>query len=102
MNLKRRPIPLLLAGLALIAAASAGYALSGRNSPSQAQASAAHQAEVAVKNRQVMPFDLERTMHRFTKTGTGGLQTVTAKDPADAQQVKLIREHLAEEAARFS
>jgi hypothetical protein len=40
-------------------------------------------------------------MHRFTKTGTGGVQTVTAKDPADARQVTLIREHLTEEVARF-
>jgi hypothetical protein len=105
MKLKSRRIPLLLAGLAVIAAASTGYALggqNGQNGQSGAQALAARQAEVAAKSRQVMPFDLERTTHRFAKTGTGGLQTVTAKDPADAQQVKLIREHLAEEVARFS
>nr|BFE78375.1 hypothetical protein GCM10020093_009760 [Planobispora longispora] len=29
------------------------------------------------------------------------MQTVTADDPADASQVRLIREHLTEEAARF-
>ncbi|MFG1942654.1 hypothetical protein [Nonomuraea sp. NPDC048826] len=84
-----RRVPLLLAGLAVIAAASAGCAPADR------------QAEVAAKGRQVMPFDLDRTMHRFTKTGTGGLQTVTAKDPADARQVQLIREHLTEEVTRF-
>ncbi|MEQ4720449.1 hypothetical protein [Nonomuraea sp. B19D2] len=99
---KNRRVPLLLAGLAVIAAASAGYALGGQSGQSEAQALSARQAEVAAKSRQVMPFDLERTMHRFAKTGTGGMQTVTAKDPADAQQIKLIREHLTEEVARFS
>jgi hypothetical protein len=102
MNIEKRRIPLLVAGLAVIAAASGGYALGGQNGRSEAQAQAARQAEVAAKSREVMPFDLERTMHRFAKTGTGGLQTVTAKDPADAQQARLIREHLAEEVARFS
>ncbi|GIH81095.1 hypothetical protein [Planobispora longispora] len=57
--------------------------------------------EVAAKGRTVMPFDLDRTTHRFTKAGDGGVQTVTADDPADASQVRLIREHLTEEAARF-
>ncbi|MGP3916897.1 hypothetical protein [Nonomuraea sp. 10N515B] len=102
MILKKRRIPLLLAGLAAIAAASAGYALGGQNGRNEAQALAARQAEVAAKSRQVMPFDLERTTHRFSKSATGGLQTVTADDPADAQQITLIREHLTEEAVGFS
>jgi hypothetical protein len=99
MNLENRRVPLLLAGIAVIAVASAGYALGGQN---QQQAPTARQAEIAAKSRQVMPFDLERTTHRFTKSATGGLQTVTADNPADAQQVRLIREHLTEEAAGFS
>ncbi|MEV0819861.1 hypothetical protein [Nonomuraea rubra] len=99
MILRKRRVPLLLAGLALIGAASAGYLLVGRNEP---QALAARQAEIAAKSRQVMPFDLERTTHRFAKSATGGLQTVTSDDPSDAQQVKLIREHLAKEATGFS
>ncbi|MBG0823281.1 hypothetical protein HS048_21350 [Planomonospora sp. ID91781] len=49
-----------------------------------------------------MPFDLERTTHRFAKSADGGVQTVTSDDPADAEQVALIREHLTEEAAGFS
>ncbi|MFE3448657.1 hypothetical protein ACFXJ8_06930 [Nonomuraea sp. NPDC059194] len=103
MNLKKRRIPLLLAGLAVIGAASAaGYALGGQNGQNEAQALAARQAEITARSRQVMPFDLERTTHRFTKSATGGLQTVTADDPADAQQVTLIREHLTKEAAGFS
>jgi hypothetical protein len=99
MKLESRRIPLLLAGLAVVAAGSAGYVLNGQ---SDQQAHAARQAEIAARSRQVMPFDLDRTTHRFAKTAAGGLQTVTADDPADAQQVKLIREHLAEETAGFS
>jgi hypothetical protein len=60
------------------------------------------QDQVATKGSQVMPFDLERTTHRFTKTATGGVQTVVADDPADADQVRRIREHLTEETAKFA
>ncbi|PZG07478.1 aspartate carbamoyltransferase [Nonomuraea aridisoli] len=103
MKPRKRRIPLLLAGVAVIATAScaAGETKNGPNGQSTAQAPADRQAEIAAKSREVMPFDLERTMHRFTKTGTGGEQTVTAEDPADAQQVALIREHLSEEVTRF-
>jgi hypothetical protein len=48
-----------------------------------------------------MPFDLERTTHRFAKATDGGVQTVVADDPADAAQVALVRSHLRAEAARF-
>jgi hypothetical protein len=48
-----------------------------------------------------MPFDLDRTTHVFAKGQTGGIQTVTADDPDDAEQVALIRSHLREEAAAF-
>jgi hypothetical protein len=48
-----------------------------------------------------MPFDLERTTHIFEPREDGGLQTVTADDPADAEQVRLIQQHLQAEAARF-
>jgi hypothetical protein len=48
-----------------------------------------------------MPFDLDRTTHQFTKTDTGGVQTVVADDPQDTTQVSLIRQHLAEEVDRF-
>ena len=49
-----------------------------------------------------MPFDLTKTRHQFDKKPDGGLQTVTALDPADSTQVGLIRQHLAHEAARFT
>jgi hypothetical protein len=58
-------------------------------------------AEVAARGERVMPFDLERTTHRFQPSAEGGLQTVVADDPDDSDQVDLIRGHLSDEAARF-
>ncbi|MEU8378069.1 hypothetical protein [Streptosporangium sp. NPDC048865] len=117
---RRTPRPAALAVIAaMITAASAGCAADDRSGQprtqaqeqtqtqdqkqdqAQKQAQTDRQAEIAARSRQVMPFDLERTTHRFTGTGTGGVQTVTAKEPADTRQVTLIREHLKEEAARF-
>ncbi|GAB3970978.1 hypothetical protein [Plantactinospora veratri] len=48
-----------------------------------------------------MPFDLDRTTHRFSKTDTGGVQTVVADDPQDTTQIALIRQHLTSEVDRF-
>jgi hypothetical protein len=62
----------------------------------------ARQAEVARRGADVMPFDLKATTHVFTKTGTGGVQQVVAKDADDARQIELIRSHLQEIAGRFS
>jgi hypothetical protein len=59
------------------------------------------QAEVAARGAAVMPFDLERTTHRFTGTDTGGVQTVVADDPTDTGQIDLIRQHLRSETERF-
>jgi hypothetical protein len=63
---------------------------------------AERRADVAAKGASVMPFDLAKTTHRFDKTATGGVQTVTANDPADVAQLQLIRGHLREEAVKFS
>jgi hypothetical protein len=60
------------------------------------------QAEVAERGAEVMPFDLDATMHQFGPAEDGTVQTVVALDPDDEEQVTLIREHLEEEAARFS
>jgi hypothetical protein len=57
---------------------------------------------VAERGAQVMPFDLDATTHVFTKTDHGGLQVVVADDPADADQIALIREHLVQERDRFA
>jgi hypothetical protein len=63
---------------------------------------AARQAEVAERGAEVMPFDLDATTHRFTKTNDGGVQAVTADDPSDEAQVRLIRAHLLEERDDFA
>jgi hypothetical protein len=62
---------------------------------------AGRRAEVAARGPLVMPFDLERTTHVFTPTAEGGEQTVVADDAGDREQVRLVREHLLEEAGRF-
>ncbi|HET6704471.1 hypothetical protein [Amycolatopsis sp.] len=77
------------AAVALGSGCAAGPATSGR------------QAEVAERGASVMPFDLDRTTHRFTKSDTGGVQTVTADDPRDTAQITLIRQHLTAEVDRF-
>ena len=48
-----------------------------------------------------MPFDLSQTLHVFKMTETGGELRVIARDPAAAEQVALIQEHLQHEARRF-
>lgn len=58
------------------------------------------QAEVAKRGQSVMPFDLDRSIHRFRPTPTGGVQQVVSKDQ-DPAQVALIRDHLRREAERF-
>lgn len=67
------------------------------------QQSKAHhrQAEVAKKGAQVMPFDLEKTTHRFEPKANGGLQTVVADNPTDRSQIALIQSHLQTEATKF-
>lgn len=64
-------------------------------------ADAQRQAAVAKLGADVMPFSLKATTHIFTKTAEGGTQRVVAKSAADAQQVKLVREHLREIQAEF-
>lgn len=64
-------------------------------------ADADRQAEVARRGADVMPFSLEATTHVFTKTAQGGKQRVVAKDPRNAQQVRLVRQHLREIEMQF-
>ena len=49
-----------------------------------------------------MPFDLNKTMHMFQDTSTGGVQTVMANQPDDQAQIVLVRSHLRKEARRFA
>ena len=50
----------------------------------------------------IMPFDLKQTQHIFTKTKTGGVQQVIARNPSNTQQVELIRQHLSKISQEFS
>ncbi len=88
---------LLIAGVT-VAALSTGCA---NDSATPAAPTPSRQAEVAERGASVMPFDLERTTHKFTKTDTGGVQTVNADDPQDTAQITLIRQHLTAEVDRF-
>lgn len=88
-----------VAAILVVAGAGTGYVLVIR------QASVApdtRQAEVADRGADIMPFDLERTTHVFADRPDGGIQTVTADQPDDDEQVRLIREHLIGEAAAFA
>ena len=79
-------------GLVLLAAACA----------KRPAATPERQAEVRARAPQVMPFDLAKTHHVFEKLPDGGVQTVSVKDPADTAQIRLVQNHLREEAARFA
>jgi hypothetical protein len=63
--------------------------------------SCTRQAQVAVRGAQVMPFDLEQTIHVFQRLDDGGRQTVTVNDSSNAQQIVLIQSHLQHEADKF-
>lgn len=60
-----------------------------------------HQAEIALRGSQVMPFNLDATTHIFQPLADGGLQTVVADNQTDATQIKLIQEHLKAESHKF-
>lgn len=89
----------LLAALAAVALAHAQGMDHGAHMAAMAQSQ--RQAEVAGRGKDVMPFDLSATLHVFTKTAHGGVQKVVARPGADAQQVRLVREHLKEIEAQF-
>ncbi len=50
----------------------------------------------------VMPFDMSKTEHIFKMTTVGGEQRVVARAPVAGEQVAMIRQHLAHEAAGFA
>ncbi|ALQ51328.1 hypothetical protein [Nitrosomonas ureae] len=56
---------------------------------------------VTERGSHVMPFDLEKTTHIFSKTDTGGIQQVIAKDQSDTEQLSLIRLHLSQITQEF-
>ena len=48
-----------------------------------------------------MPFDINRTVHIFRMTDSGGVQSAIAKDAHDQDQIRLIQQHLRHEAEAF-
>ncbi len=88
---------LRLMGLALVALTAVSACSQGGS-----DANATRRAQVEARGATVMPFDQNKTTHVFHKTTTGGVQRVIAKNPHDARQIWLIRQHLRKEAARFS
>jgi hypothetical protein len=60
-----------------------------------------HQAMVERGSMEVMPFDMNRTMHVFEPTVNGGVQSVIVHD-GDPQQIALVRSHLRKEATAFA
>ena len=58
--------------------------------------------EIAERVAQFMPFYLDATTHTFTDTEDLVVQTVTADDPDDNDQIQLIRAHLREERDKFA
>ena len=82
-------------------AAAAVLAVLGCATPEPSADLAARRVAVAAAGSQVMPFDLDATVHVFETTEFGGIQQVVA-DTGDSRQVALIREHLEAEAGRFA
>jgi hypothetical protein len=58
--------------------------------------------EVQERGSHVMPFALEKTLHVFNKTKTGGIQQVIVKDASDREQIGLVRSHLSQLATHFA
>ncbi len=56
---------------------------------------------ISERGRRVMPFNLDKTIHVFSKSAEGGLQQVLVKDKADSNQIALIRLHLLKIAKQF-
>lgn len=83
------------------AAVSAAVSLILGTAPALADTPPSHQAIVDQRSKEVMPFDLNRTMHVFTPTKDGGVQSVVVHD-GDRNQIGLVRSHLQAEAAAFA
>ncbi len=88
------------ARLIILLMALAIFGCGRQSEESNSTSIATKQAQVVERGRAVMPFDLDRTTHHFTKLPSGGIQQVLSTD-SDPRQIALIRGHLQTEAARF-
>ena len=59
-------------------------------------------SDFAEREREVMPFDLDATLHIFEDTALGGVQRVVSNHSNDTKNIALIRSHLKKEAAQFA
>jgi len=97
--------PLLLVALlavAIVVVVGGVLVVQARRNADGASAVAARQAQIEQNGAQVMPFDQDLTTHQFTKTDTGGVETVTVNDPNDTRQATLIQNHLRHERDLFA
>ena len=69
--------------------------------PASTAAANSRQDEVRQKGAQVMPFTLDKTVHVFDKTDTGGVQRVLVRGHAP-EQLAMIRSHLRDIAKSFT
>ena len=91
LNINLRKITALaMAAVLTLGLGLAQQAMPGMPDPGQAQ-----------RERQIMPFSLEATLHTFTNAVNGGTETVTVKNPKDSKNLALIRKHLQKEAIKF-
>lgn len=87
------------AALALVVAAGLGLAACA-TPPDPAVTD--RQRAVAEVGQDVMGFDLDATLHRFTPTATGGVEEVLARDPGDQDEIAAVRAHLQSESLRWA
>lgn len=90
----KRSITVALAAAALVVGGAIAWSAASGGAPSRQQV-------VADRGAQVMPFSLDATTHVFAPDAQGGTQRVIAKDRGDGDNLRLIREHLREEADAF-
>lgn len=88
--------------LACLIAVAIGAAMQSRRGGGSAAEIAARHAQVEQRGESVMPFDQNKTVHQFRETPNGGVETITANDPKDSTQIRLVRQHLAHERDLFA
>lgn len=91
-----------LVGVVLALAVAGGIGAWALVDDPVAPAAVDRQEAVAERGADVMGFDLDATVHRFTPTDSGGVQDVVARDPGDQDEIIDVRAHLQTEAERFA
>ncbi len=92
------PIGVFVRRLVILLAAATATILLCAPSAGLAETS---QERVHRMSHHVMPFEMSKTVHIFKMTEFGGAMRVLARDPDDADQISLIRQHLKHETERF-